>query len=111
MAITSEPGGTYSVIFNAQYAIDPSDRTAQTAADMRAAYTILKAVESTETIAGAIPTRTFTPGVYTVACRYRCKCYYYIRWQRLHFRFGAAFSMGANVIIKLTGAPPKMFSG
>jgi hypothetical protein len=62
MAITSEPGGTYSVIFNA-YAIDPSDRTAQTAADMRAAYTILKAVESTETIAGAIPTRTFTPGV------------------------------------------------
>jgi hypothetical protein len=31
---------------------------------MRAAYTILKAVESTETIAGAIPTRTFTPGVY-----------------------------------------------
>jgi hypothetical protein len=38
MAITSEPGGTYSVIFNAQYAIDPSDRTAQTAADMRAAY-------------------------------------------------------------------------
>jgi hypothetical protein len=61
MAITSEPGGTYSVIFNAQYAIDPSDRTAQTAADMRAAYTILKAVESTETIAGAIPTRTFTP--------------------------------------------------
>jgi hypothetical protein len=60
MAITSEPGGTYSVIFNAQYAIDPSDRTAQTAADMRAAYTILKAVESTETIAGAIPTRTFT---------------------------------------------------
>jgi hypothetical protein len=31
---------------------------------MRAAYTILKAVESTETIAGAIP-RTFT--VYTVA--------------------------------------------
>jgi hypothetical protein len=67
MAITSEPGGTYSVIFNAQYAIDPSDRTAQTAADMRAAYTILKAVESTETIAGAIPTRTFTPGVYAVA--------------------------------------------
>jgi hypothetical protein len=37
MAITSERG-TYSVIFNAQYAIDPSDRTAQTAADMRAAY-------------------------------------------------------------------------
>jgi hypothetical protein len=87
MAITSEPGGTYSVIFNAQYAIDPSDRTAQTAADMRAAYTILKAVESTETIAGAIPTRTFTPGVYIGGCRYRCgKCYYYIRWQRsLHF--------------------------
>jgi hypothetical protein len=61
--------------FNAQYAIDPSDRTAQTAADMRAAYTILKAVESTETIAGAIPTRTFTPGVYGGRCRYRCgKC-------------------------------------
>jgi hypothetical protein len=38
MAITSEPGGTYSVIFNAQYAIDPSDRTAQTAADMRAVH-------------------------------------------------------------------------
>jgi hypothetical protein len=85
MAITSEPGGTYSVIFNAQYAIDPSDRTAQTAADMRAAYTILKAVESTETIAGAIPTRTFTPGVYTVAW-YRCgKCYITLDGSGLHF--------------------------
>jgi hypothetical protein len=85
MAITSEPGGTYSVIFNAQYAIDPSDRTAQTAADMRAAYTILKAVESTETIAGAIPTRTFTPGVYTVAWVPLRQVLYYIRWQRSTF--------------------------
>jgi hypothetical protein len=91
MAITSEPGGTYSVIFNAH--IDPSDRTAQTAADMLPP-TILKAVESTETIAGAIPTRTFTPGVYTVPLPVPLRqVHYYIRWQRsLHFRFGAAFS-------------------
>jgi hypothetical protein len=63
MAITSEPGGTYSVIFNAQYAIEAIERHKQQL--ICAAYTILKAVESTETIAGAIPTRTFTPGVYT----------------------------------------------
>jgi hypothetical protein len=84
MAITSEPGHIFRY-FNAQYAIDPSDRTAQTAADMRAAYTILKAVESTETIAGAIPTRTFTPSI-RWPLPVRCgKCYYYIRWQRVYF--------------------------
>ncbi|MFB0904159.1 MAG: ice-binding family protein [Nonlabens sp.] len=106
MAITSEPGGTYSVIFNAQYAIDPTDRTAQTSDDMRAAYNSLKVEESTETIAGAIPTRTFTPGVYTVAAAGTVAASVTITLDGSGvyiFRFGAAFSMGANVIIKLTG--------
>jgi hypothetical protein len=66
MAITSEPGGTYSVIFNAQYAIDPAIERHKQQLICVPPTPILKAVESTETIAGAIPTRTFTP-VSTVA--------------------------------------------
>jgi hypothetical protein len=88
MAITSEPGHIFRY-FNAQYAIDPSDRTAQTAADMRAAYTILKAVESTETIAGAIPT---TPVSIRWPAGTVAASVNYIRWQRVYiFRFGARF--------------------
>jgi hypothetical protein len=113
MAITSEPGGTYSVIFNAQYAIDPSDRTAQTAADMRAAY-YLEGGRIYGNYCRRHPYQNiYTRCLYGGRCRYRCgKCYYYIRWQRVYILDLAAFSMGANVIIKLTGAPPpKMFSG
>jgi hypothetical protein len=99
-------GGTYSVIFNAQYAIDPSDRTAQTAADMRRLH-YLEGGRIYGNYCRRHPYQNiYTRCLYGGRCRYRCgKCYYYIRWQRsLHFRFGAAFSMGANVIIVDRGA-------
>ncbi len=88
MTLTSVLGGTYAVSFNAQYEIDPSDRTTQAAADMLTAYNALMAIPNTLTIPNAIPTSTFTPGVYNI--------------------IGAA-TVAANVIITLNGSGTYIF--
>jgi hypothetical protein len=88
MTLTSVLGGTYAVSFNAQYEIDPSDRTTQAAADMLTGYNALMALPNTLTIANAIPTSTFTPGVYNI--------------------IGAA-TVAANVIITLNGSGTYIF--
>jgi hypothetical protein len=105
MAIALELGGTYSVTFNAQYAIDPSDRTSQVATDMLAAYNTLMSLATNYTIPSAIPLTTFTPGVYTVAAAGTVAAGVEITLSGngvYVFRFGAALSMGANVTIRLT---------
>jgi hypothetical protein len=61
MSITSESGGTYAVNFNAQYNIDPTDRTEL---PQRFGHRIqsINGKPNTETMAAAIPAKTFTPG-------------------------------------------------
>jgi len=106
MTLVSELGGTYAVSFNAQYEIDPSDRTMQANTDMVNGYNSLMAITSTETIASAIPTRTFTPGVYNIAAAGTIAAGVIITLNgsgTYVFRFGAALSMGANVTIVLQG--------
>lgn len=106
MSLVSELGGTYAVTFNAQYTIDPTDKTTQAAADSNTAYTTLKSKTATETIASAIPTSTFTPGVYIVSAAGTVAAGVTITLNGSGvyiFRFGAAFSMGANVTIILQG--------
>jgi hypothetical protein len=106
MSLQSALGGTYAVTFNAQYEIDPSDRTTQAAADLSTAYTTLLAIASSETIASAIPTRTFTPGVYFVAAAGTAAASVTITLNGSGiyiFKFGAALSMGANVTVVLQG--------
>jgi len=106
MSLTSELGGTYAVSFNAQYEIDPSDRTSQASVDMLAAYNALMALASTETIASAIPTRTFTPGVYNIAAAGTVAAGVIITLNgsgTYIFKFGAALSMGADVSVVLQG--------
>jgi hypothetical protein len=63
MSITSESGGTYAVNFNAQYNIDPTDRTGVA---QRFGHRIqsINGKPNNETMAAAIPAKTFTPGVY-----------------------------------------------
>lgn len=106
MSLASELGGTYAVSFNAQYEIDPSDRTTQAAIDMLAAYNALMEITSTETIASAIPTRTFTPGVYNIAAAGTVAAGVVITLNgsgTYIFKFGAALSMGADVSVVLQG--------
>lgn len=105
LSLVSELGGTYAVSFNAQYEIDPSDRTTQASVDMFTVYDNLMAFATTETIAAAIPTRTFTAGVYTVAAAGTVAANITITLNGSGvyiFKFGAALSMGADVTIVLT---------
>jgi hypothetical protein len=104
MSLISDVVGSYAVTFNAQYSIDPSDRTIQATTDMLNTYNTLISMASTETIASAIATRTFTPGVYTVAAAGTVAADIVITLNGngiYVFRFGAALSMGANVNIIL----------
>jgi hypothetical protein len=106
MSLISELGGTYAVSFNSQYEINPSDRTMQVNTDMVNGYNILMALTPTETIASAIATRTFTPGIYNVAAAGTVAAGVVITLNgsgTYVFRFGAALSMGANVSIVLQG--------
>ncbi|TDD93541.1 ice-binding family protein [Flavobacterium cellulosilyticum] len=110
MAVASEVGGTFAVTFNAQYIIDPTDRTSQAGSDMLMAYNSLIALTtSAVTIDAAIPTRTFTPGVYTNgagAGTVAADVIITLDGAGTYiFKFGAALSMGAGVkIILINGA-------
>jgi Ice-binding-like len=104
MSLVSELGGTYATTFNAQYTIDPSDRTAQVATDMLVAYNNLMSLVAS-TIPSAIPTSTFTPGIYTVPAAGTVAAGVEITLNgsgTYIFKFGAALSMGASVKIILT---------
>jgi hypothetical protein len=104
MSITSESGGTYAVNFNAQYNIDPTDRTGVAANDLAIAYNLLMAKTTTETMAAAIPAKTFTPGVYYVPSAGTIAASLLIKLNgsgTYIFKFAAAFSVGANTEIIL----------
>lgn len=104
MSVFSELGGVYSVSFNSQFLINATDRTAAASTDLISAYQELMSFTVTEIITPAIPSREFTPGVYSIAAAGTIAANiiitlngagYYI------FRFGAAFSIGADVRIIL----------
>jgi hypothetical protein len=104
MSMTSESGGTYAVNFNAQYNIDPTDRTGVAANDLAIAYNLLMAKPNTETMAAAIPAKTFTPGVYYVPSAGTIAASLLIKLNgsgTYIFKFAAAFSVGANTEIIL----------
>ncbi|WP_158588987.1 ice-binding family protein [Flavobacterium sp. 123] len=107
MSLVSGLGGTYFVTFNAQYNIDPSDRTSQAATDVLTVYNNLIALTSSAvTIDAVIATRTFTPGIYTDGASAGTVAAGVIITLdgagTYIFKFGAALSMGADVKIILT---------
>ena len=115
MSLTSATGGTYAVSFNAQYSIDPSDRTAAANSDLKTAYDTLMLVRNSageETpIIAAIGTQVYTPGVYSDLDAGTITAGATITLSgsgTFIFKFGAAFDSGADVNIVLTnGAQAK----
>jgi hypothetical protein len=100
--------GIYSISFNSQYLINATDRTAAASGDMIAAYQDLMSFATTETTTPAIPSRTFNPGVYSIAAAGTIAANIKITLDgngTYIFKFGAAFSIGADVrIILINGA-------
>lgn len=104
MSIISELGGTYSVSFNTQYLINATDRTAAASINLISAYQDLMAYTITSIIPAAIPTREFIPGVYSIpaAGTIAANIIITLNGPGIYiFKFGAAFSIGADVRIIL----------
>ena len=106
MSLTPTSVGIYSITFNSQYILDSTDITTQAYIDLNLAYQDLMSYSVTSNIAAAIPTSTFTPGVYSMAAAGTIAANLVITLNGLGlyvFKAGAAFSMGAGVKIILTG--------
>jgi hypothetical protein len=104
ISILSELGGIYSISFNTQYSINATDRTAAASIDLISAYQELMSFTVTETITAAIPSREFIPGVYSISAAGTIAANIVITLNGSGvyiFRFGAAFSIGADVRIIL----------
>lgn len=105
ISLSPESGGVYSVSFNTQFNINATDRTEAASAAMILAYQNLMSFATTEITAPAIPSRTFVPGVYSIAAAGTIAANITVTLNGAGtyiFKFGAAFSIGADVRIILT---------
>ena len=106
MTIMPESTGIYSISFNTKYMLDATDITEQAYIDLNLAYQDLMSFATTENMAAAIPSREFTPGVYSIPTAGTIAANIDITLNGAGtyiFKCGAAFSMGADVNIILTG--------